>query len=80
MDIMRALETKKENSRAVRSFRERLKEIAFRSDNLEWGFPNGERGDYPTYSISTYLGVIQVGVPKSWSTRVPHLIRFRKDF
>jgi len=79
MDIIRALETKKENSRAIRNFRERLKEIAFRSNNLEWGFPNGERGIYPTYSIGTYLGEIQIGVPKSWNTRVPHLIRFRKD-
>jgi hypothetical protein len=76
---MHALETKKENSQAVMAFRERLKEVAFRLENFEWGFPNGERGVYPTYSIHTHLGEIQVGVPESWSNRAPHLIRFKKE-
>lgn len=76
---MRALETKGENSRAVRNFRKRLKEVAFKLEDLEWGFPNGLRAVYPTYSINTHLGEIQVGVPKSWNTRVPHLIRFTKE-
>jgi hypothetical protein len=76
---MRALETKEENSLAVKNFRKRLKDVAFKLEEMEWGFPNGERADYPTYSIKTRLGEIQVGVPKSWSTRVPHLIRFTKE-
>jgi hypothetical protein len=76
---MRALETKEENSRAVKTFRERLKEVASKLEDMEWGFPNGGRDIYPTYSIQTHLGEIQVGVPKSWNTRVPHLIRFTKE-
>ena len=76
---MRALDTKEENSRAVKSFRERLKDVASKLEDMEWGFPNGDRVIYPTYSITTHLGEIQVGVPKSWNTRVPHLIRFTKE-
>jgi len=77
---MRALVTNDENSQAVREFRKRLAEIAFSSEDLEWGFPDGERAIHPTYSMNTHLGVIQVGVPnKSWNTRVPHLIRFKKE-
>lgn len=76
---MRALDTKEENSRAAKSFRERLKDVAFKLEDMEWGFPNGDRVVYPTYSIMTHLGEIQVGVPKSWDTRVPHLIRFTKE-
>jgi hypothetical protein len=76
---MHALVTKEENSRAVTSFRERLKEVASKLEDTEWGFPNGARAVYPTYSIKTYLGEIQLGVPKSWSNRVPHLIRFTNE-
>jgi hypothetical protein len=46
---------------------------------MEWGFPNGDRAIFPTYSIQTHLGEIQIGVPDSWGTRVPHLIRFTKE-
>lgn len=76
---MRALNKKNENSRAVKTFRERLKVVASKLEDMEWGFPNGGRERYPTYSISTHLGEIQVGVPKSWNTRVPHLIRFTNE-
>ncbi|SFI44184.1 hypothetical protein [Nitrosomonas sp. Nm34] len=76
---MRALETKEENSRAVRNFRERLQEVASNLEDMVWGFPNGERATYPTYSINTHLGEIQIGVPESWDTRVPHLIRFTRE-
>lgn len=76
---MHALETKEENSRAVNKFRERLHEIAHNLTDMEWGFPNGDRHIYPTYSIQTYLGEIQIGVPEFWNTTVPHLIRFTKE-
>lgn len=76
---MRALETQEENSRAVKQFRERLKDVSFKLIDMEWAFPNGDKAIYPTYSIDTRLGEIQVGVPKSWSTRIPHLVRFTKE-
>lgn len=77
--FIRSLETEEENSRAVRSFRQRLKEVASNLTDMEWGFPNGDRHKFPTYSIPTYLGEIQIAVPKSWDTRVAHLIRFKKE-
>ena len=40
---MRVLDKKEENTRAVKSFRERLKEVSFKLENMEWGFPNGDR-------------------------------------
>lgn len=76
---MHTLITKKENKQALKNFRQRLDEIASAKDYLEWGFPNGERADYLTYTIPTYLGGIQIGVPKSWESRIPHLIRFSKE-
>src|SRR3546814_11853877 len=79
MIFMQALHSKKESLRAVKRFRERLKEIAFNFEELEWGFPNGERPVYPTYSVHTHLGDLQIGVPASWDTRIPHLIRFTKE-
>jgi len=76
---MRVLGTRAENLRAIKFFRERLVEIAVKLDELEWGFPNGERAIYPTYTVSTHLGDMQIGVPKSWESRIPHLFRFVKD-
>lgn len=76
---MHTLVTKKENNQALKNFRHRLDEIASEKGYLEWGFPNGERADYLTYTIPTYLGDIQIGVPESWERIIPHLIRFLKE-
>jgi hypothetical protein len=72
------LETAEENSEALSLFREKLENISYRQEELEWGFPNGDRAEYLTYSIKTHLGELQIGVPESWESRIPHLVRFAK--
>lgn len=76
---MQTIETYDENSSALSLFRQRLEDISYRQEELEWGFPNGERAEYLTYSIETHLGELQVGVPESWESRIPHLVRFAKE-
>lgn len=76
---MRTLETSKENSEALSLFRKKLEDISYRQEELEWGFPNGDRADYLTYSIKTHLGELQIGVPDSWESRIPHLVRFANE-
>lgn len=76
---MQTIETYEENSSALSLFRQRLEDISYRQEELEWGFPNGDRAEYLTYSIETHLGELQVGVPESWESRIPHLVRFAKD-
>jgi len=73
---MRVLETRDENLKVIEIFRARLEKIAFKSEGMEWAFPNGDRAIHPTYSISTHLGDIQVGVPSSRDEKVTHYIRF----
>ena len=73
---MKTLVTRKGNLDALRVFRNKLREIAGKPKGLEWSFPNGSREEYPTYLVKTYLGKLQIGVPKRWGTRNPHLIRF----
>lgn len=46
---------------------------------MVWGFPNGDRATYPTFTLESSLGQLQLGMPRSWSTRVPHLLRFVKE-
>lgn len=76
---MKVLSTVKSVQGAVRAFRRRLEEEATSSAQMEWGFPNGERADYLTYTLDTRSGPIQIGLPSSWGTRIPHLIRSVKD-
>lgn len=76
---MQTIETYDENSSALSLFRKRLECISYHQEELEWGFPNGERAEYLTYSIETHLGELQVGVPESWESRIPHLVRFAKE-
>ncbi|QUM81155.1 hypothetical protein HWV01_13095 [Moritella sp. 5] len=76
---MQTIETYDENSSALSLFRQRLEDISYRQEELEWGFPNGDRVEYLTYSIETHLGELQVGVPESWESRIPHLVRFAKE-
>lgn len=73
---MKTLVTPKDNSKALRSFRAKLREIAGKPKELEWRFPNGSRGKYPTYLVKTYLDKLEIGVPEGWEARNPHLIRF----
>ena len=73
---MKTLVTRKGNLDALRVFRNKLREIAGKPKELEWRFPNGSRGEYPTYLVKTYLGELQIAVPGRWGTRNPHLIRF----
>ena len=75
---MKTLVTPEDNSKALRSFRAKLREIAGKPKELEWRFPNtgGRQGKYPTYLVKTYLGELQIGVPERWGGRNPHLIRF----
>lgn len=77
---MRILETIDENSEAVELFRDKLEEVSYMKKDLEWGFPNGERLEYPTYLVKTHLGELQIGVPdSSLGNRIPHFVRFAKD-
>jgi hypothetical protein len=76
---MKVLSTVSSVQGAVRAFRKRLEEVATSSAQMEWGFPNGERAVYLTYTLDTRSGQIQVGLPSSWGTRIPHLIRSVKD-
>ncbi|MGF1872455.1 hypothetical protein [Photobacterium indicum] len=76
---MKTIETYYENSFALSLFRKKLDDISYRQEELEWGFPNGDRAEYLTYSIATHLGELQVGVPESWVSRIPHLVRFAKE-
>ena len=73
---MKTLVTRKGNLDALRVFRNKLREIAGKPKELEWSFPNGSRGEYPTYLVKTYLGELQIGVPERWEGRNLHLIRF----
>jgi hypothetical protein len=76
---VRTIETAKGNSEALSLFREKLEETSYKQEELEWGFPNGNRADYLTYSIKTHLGELQIGVPESWESRIPHLVRFARE-
>ena len=76
---MQTLETSEANQRALELFRKKLKDISYQQEELEWIFPDGDREKYPTYSIKTYRGELQIGIPKSWKSRIPHLIRFAKE-
>lgn len=76
---MHTLETPEENAEALSLFRKKLEDISYRQEELEWGFPNGDRAEYLTYSIKTHLGELQIGVPEFWESRIPHLVRFTKD-
>lgn len=71
---MKTLVTRKGNLDALRFFRRKLKKN--KQKELEWIFPDGSRGKYPTYLVKTYLGKLEIGVPEGWGTRNPHLIRF----
>ena len=73
---MKTLVTRKGNLDALRFFRKKLREIAGKPKELEWSFPNGSRGEYPTYSVKTYLGKLEIGVPKDWGASNSHWIRF----
>ena len=76
---MRVLAATNETADAVHAFRERLKRVAVEHSDLEWGFPNGERANYPTYTLTSCYGKVQVGLPDAWATRIPHLFRFVKE-
>jgi len=76
---MRVLVATKETKGAIRTFRKHLKDVAVEDSKLEWGFPNGERADYPTYTLNSCYGNVQVGLPDAWATRIPHLFRFVKE-
>lgn len=73
------IERPKEIKAAVSRFRERVGELSGLPQIMEWGFPDGERFDYPTYTLKTYRGPLQIGVPKYWRNRAPHLFRFEND-
>lgn len=70
---MKTLVTRKGNLDALRFFRRKLKKN--KQKELEWIFPDGSRGKYPTYLVKTYLGKLEIGVPEGWGARNPHLIR-----
>ena len=76
---MKTLVTRKDNSKALKLFRAKLREIAGKPEELEWRFPDGSRGKYPTYLIETYLNKLEIGVPEGWKARNPHLIRFAQS-
>ncbi|MCG6400142.1 hypothetical protein [Vibrio fluvialis] len=76
---MKTICTESANSKAINKFRASLKTLSSEVGYMEWGFPNGERDEFLTYTLETTLGSIQVGLPEKWSTRIPHLIRFVKD-
>lgn len=76
---MRILSSSQAVADAVRAFRKRVEEAAAEEAMLEWGFPNGERVTYPTYTLNSRDGQIQLGLPASWQSTVPHLIRFVKN-
>ena len=78
---MKTLVTRKDNSKALRLFRDKLENIAYKKENLEWKFPNLDvsQEKYLTYLVKTYLGELQIGVPGRWGARNLHLIRFAQS-
>jgi hypothetical protein len=77
--MKRILDSERETRRAVEQFRGRIRELAGQAESMEWGFPDGNRAFNPTYTLNSKLGPIHIGVPESWNTRIPHLLRFPKE-
>jgi hypothetical protein len=76
--MKRIVETERETRLAVDRFRDRIRELGGKPQNLEWGFPDGHRDNYPTFTLRSKRGDIHIGVPTSWTGRVAHLLRFVK--
>lgn len=77
--MKRVIDNPEKIKTAISFFRKRIGDLAGKTRDLEWGFPNGDRSVYPTYTIQSHLGPLQIGVPKFWDNRAPHLFRFVKD-
>jgi hypothetical protein len=61
--------------KAISAFRNKLKELAGKPQKLQWAFPSGNNGEFPTYTLVAQNGTVQVGLPEKWNKRVPHLFR-----
>ena len=76
----RVIISPEETKIALEHFRRVISSHSKEFNNMEWGFPNGDRGNFPTYTLKSAYGDMQIGLPEIWNKRVPHLIRFLKEY
>ena len=77
--MKRIIESKRDTSRALQKFREIIASVSGEPERVEWGFPNGDRAMFMTYTFNTAHGPLQIGIPDRWNNRLPHLLRFAKE-
>jgi hypothetical protein len=77
--MMQVIATKNGTRDAIRDFQQRLETDSGGAQQRKWGFPDGTSAEFPTYTLQSSLGDMEIGLPGRWSDRVPHLVRFRKE-